>query len=90
MREASVTIVNQLGLHTRAASVLVRLATTFEADITLAREDGKPVNGKSIMGVMLLAATQGTTVRICADGSDEADALAALTQLVRDRFGEDE
>jgi phosphocarrier protein len=84
-----VTIINKLGLHARAAAKFVTLASRFEADIRLLR-DKKEVNGKSIMGVMMLAAAKGTRLEIQACGDDAALALDSLEQLVLQRFGEDE
>ncbi len=84
-----VTIVNRLGLHARAAAKFVTLASGFESDIRLVRGE-REVNGKSIMGVMMLAAGRGTQLRIVADGSDAEEALARLRELIESRFGEDE
>jgi phosphocarrier protein len=84
-----VTIVNRLGLHARAAAKFVTLASGFESDIRLIRGQ-REVNGKSIMGVMMLAAGRGTRLKIAADGDDAAEALARLEELIRSRFGEDE
>lgn len=83
-----VTIVNQLGLHARAAAKFVHIAGRFASRIKVARQ-GREMDGKSIMGLMLLAAARGTSVTITADGSDEAAALAALVHLVSEGFGED-
>lgn len=87
MPEASLTIVNPLGLHARAASKFVNLAKTFESDIRLAR-DGNDADGKSIMSVMLLAAPVGSQVTLTVTGPDEAEAFAALEALIADGFGE--
>ena len=84
-----VTIVNKLGLHARAAAKLVTTASGFGADIQL-EKDNQRVNGKSIMGVMMLAAGQGTDLTLIADGEDEAQAVEAITLLSQDRFGEEE
>jgi len=89
MGSREVTIVNKLGLHARAAAKLVTAASGFAADIRLKR-DSREVNGKSIMGVMMLAASKGTQLEIIADGSDEIAALDSLEALVADRFGEPE
>ena len=89
MKCAEVVVVNKLGLHARAAAKFVSLAGEFAAEVSLARE-GQQVNGKSIMGVMMLAAAKGTRLTICAEGADEARAVEALTRLVRERFGEAE
>ncbi|MDX1514780.1 MAG: HPr family phosphocarrier protein [Gammaproteobacteria bacterium] len=84
-----VTIVNKLGLHARAAAKFVTLASGFSSQITIKR-GGKEVNGKSIMGVMMLAAGKGTEIEICAEGGDAADAADKLVSLVEERFGEAE
>ncbi len=89
MRELRITIANRLGLHARAAGKLVNLAKTFESRITLRRED-EEVDGKSIMAVMLLAAPAGTELTLKADGEDEEAAMAAVAELISNRFGEDE
>ena len=83
----NVQIVNPLGLHARPAAQLVKLANQYTAEVTIAR-DGMPVNAKSIMGVMMLAAEQGCTVQIAADGSDAEAAVDALAGLVAKGFGE--
>jgi phosphocarrier protein len=87
MTDREATIVNPLGLHARPAAQLVRLAASFTSDVRLAK-DGMEVNGKSIMGVMMLAAECGSTVRVRADGADEADAVAAICTLIAEGFGE--
>jgi phosphocarrier protein len=87
MTEQTTTIVNPLGLHARPAAQFVKLANTFASDIEVLKE-GVPVNGKSIMGVMILAAECGSSVTIRANGADEAAAVAALVQLVGSGFGE--
>lgn len=79
---------NRLGLHARAAAKFVHTATKFSSHIRIAR-DGKSMDGKSIMGILLLAAGAGTTVVISADGADEADAVDALCLLVNSGFGEE-
>ncbi len=86
--QQQLTIVNKLGLHARAAAKLVTLASSFQADITL-EKDGRRVNGKSIMGVLMLAAAQGTQIIATADGADAPQALRELAALVADRFGEE-
>ena len=86
--EREVTIVNKLGLHARAAAKLVTLAGAYEAEVRLWR-DGRGVNAKSIMGVMMLAAAKGTVLRVVAEGADAAAAADALAALVADRFGEE-
>ncbi len=82
-----VTIVNKLGLHARAAAKFVTLASGFASQITLKRGE-REVNGKSVMGVMMLAAGKGTDIEICAEGADSVDAADKLASLVADRFGE--
>lgn len=84
-----VTIVNKLGLHARAAAKLVSLASSFSSDIEVEHAQRK-VNGKSIMGVMMLAASQGKEIVIHTAGEDEERALQQLCLLVADRFGESE
>jgi phosphocarrier protein HPr len=83
-----VTVVNQLGMHARAAAKFVHLAAKFQSQIRVGR-DTREMDGKSIMGLLLLAAARGTTIRISAEGADEADAVAALAELVQTGFGED-
>jgi phosphocarrier protein len=82
-------IVNKLGLHARAAAKLTHLAGSYQCDIWLSRS-GRRVNAKSIMGVMMLAAGQGTSVLIEADGADAEQAIGALTRLIAEKFGEGE
>lgn len=89
MLERDLLIVNKLGLHARASAKLTQTAARFQSEIWVSR-NGRRVNGKSIMGVMMLAAAQGTTIRVDADGSDEAEAIAAIVALVEGRFGEEE
>ena len=89
MQDRNVTIVNKLGLHARAAARFVTLASSFASAIKLAR-NGQQVNGKSIMGVMMLAASQGSEINLSADGEDEQQAIERLTELIAQRFGEDE
>ncbi|MCB1760326.1 MAG: HPr family phosphocarrier protein [Gammaproteobacteria bacterium] len=84
-----VTIVNKLGLHARAAAKFVTLASQFGCEVQLTLK-GQSINGKSIMGVMMLAASQGTEITLSTDGEDEADAMQALEQLILERFGESE
>lgn len=88
MTSQAVTVVNRLGMHARAAAKFVHLATRFEARVKVAR-DGREMDGKSIMGILLLAAARGSTITISADGADEQDAVAALAALVQSGFGED-
>jgi len=87
MNAREVVIINPLGLHARPAAQIVRLASNFNADIRL-EKDGMEVNGKSIMGVMMLAAECGSTLRILAEGADADAALEALCGLVSRGFGE--
>jgi phosphocarrier protein len=85
--EQTATICNELGLHARPAAQLVRLASSFRAELWIER-DGSAVNAKSIMGVMMLAAEQGAVVRVRAEGPDEAEAVAAIVALIARGFGE--
>ncbi len=87
MTSRSVTIVNQLGMHARAAARFVHAAATFQSRILVSRE-GREMDGKSIMGLLLLAAARGTLITITADGPDEARAVAELADLVACGFGE--
>ena len=86
MIEREATIVNPQGLHARPAARIVRLASSFDSDIEICK-DGVGVNGKSIMGVMMLAAEEGSIIRVRTEGSDEAAALEALKELVEGKFG---
>jgi phosphocarrier protein HPr len=88
MTSCDVSIKNRLGLHARAAAKFVHVATRFRSQVRVAR-DGRVMDGKSIMGILLLAAAYGTTISISADGPDETDAIAALCQLVDSAFGEE-
>ena len=88
MTSQSVAVVNQLGIHARAAAKFVHLATRFEARVRVALQ-AREIDGKSIMGILLLAAAQGSIITITADGRDETDAIAALVALVATGFGED-
>ena len=88
MIRKEITIINKLGLHARAAAKLVTCASRFQSHIRLVRESHR-VNGKSIMGVMMLAASQGTKLGLEVEGEDQEQALAALEELVNGRFGED-
>ena len=89
MTSKSVTVVNQLGMHARAAAKFVHVATKYQAQVRVARET-REMDVKSIMGILLLAAARGTTITIRADGVDEGDALDALVALVGSGFGEEE
>ena len=88
MTSQHVTVVNQLGMHARAAAKFVHLATRFQAQVRVARE-ARQMDGKSIMGLLLLAAACGSVLTISADGADEAEAVDALVALVESGFGED-
>ena len=88
MTSQHVTLVNQLGMHARAAAKFVHLATRFTARVRVGREQ-REMDGKSIMGILLLAAARGSTITITAEGSDERDAVDALVALVQSGFGED-
>jgi len=87
MLQQEFEIVNKLGLHARASALFVKTASRFRSEVKLAR-DGIEVNGKSIMGIMMLAAAKGTRVRLSVDGDDEAEAMAAIGALITDGFGE--
>jgi phosphocarrier protein HPr len=84
-----IEIINKLGMHARAAAKFVKLASAFGSNIEIERK-GRRVNGKSIMGVMMLAASKGSHVTIYADGEDAEASLDQLEQLINDRFDEDE
>jgi phosphocarrier protein len=86
--EKTLTIVNELGLHARAATKFVQLASKFPCDVTLSK-DGSEVNGKSIMGVLMLVASKGSVVTIKARGERSAEAVAGLAKLIEEKFGED-
>jgi phosphocarrier protein len=81
-------IINKLGLHARASALFVKTASRFTAEVRLAKE-GVEVNGKSIMGIMMLAASKGTTVSLSLEGVDEAEALQAIGDLITNGFGEE-
>ena len=89
MIKQKITIVNKLGLHARAASKLVNCASQYESDVSIGR-NGNQVNAKSIMGVMMLAASKGVELDLEVDGGDEEACSQALTELISNRFGEDE
>jgi phosphocarrier protein len=89
MIKKNITIVNKLGLHARAASKLVNCASQFESEIFIGR-NGNRVNAKSIMGVMMLAASKGVELELEVDGGDEQVCCQALVELIENRFGEDE
>jgi len=87
MIERTVTIANKNGLHARPAAEIVKTAAKFKADITLVRDELE-VNGKSIMGVMMLAAEYGSTLKLRADGPDAEQAVTAIATLIENKFGE--
>jgi len=89
MQKRDIEIVNKLGLHARASAKLTQLATRFKCEVNLER-NGRRVNAKSIMGVMMLAAGKGTTIQIETEGDDEIDAMNELVTLINDKFGEGE
>ena len=89
MSDVKIQIANRLGLHARAAARFVHLANTFRSRITVSR-DGSRVDGKSILGLLTLAASKGTALRLTAEGDDAEEAVRQLAQLVHDRFGEPE
>lgn len=87
MTERAVTVVNELGFHARAAAKFVHMATRFSAQVRVGR-DARMMDGKSIMGILLLAAARGTTVTVTANGPDEREAVEALAGLIESGFGE--
>jgi len=89
MLRLQVEIVNRLGLHARASAKLTQLAGGFQSDVWMTR-DGRRVNAKSIMGVMMLAAAKGSSVELETEGPDEQAAMDALVALIKDKFGEGE
>ena len=89
MMKREIKVVNKLGLHARASAKLTQLASKFQSGVWLSR-NGRRVNAKSIMGVMMLAAGMGSTVELEADGEDEASALQEIERLFADKFGEGE
>jgi phosphocarrier protein len=88
MQEKTVTIKNKLGLHARPAALMVQTASRFKSKVKILKDE-QEVDGKSIMGLMTLAASAGSGLRLVVDGDDEAQALAALEQLVNSGFGEE-
>jgi phosphocarrier protein len=86
--ERTLKIVNELGLHARAATKLVQLASKYPCDVTVTK-DGHEVNGKSIMGVLMLVASKGSTVTLRAKGDKAQECIDALAKLIEDKFGED-
>ncbi|PAT32509.1 phosphocarrier protein HPr [Vandammella animalimorsus] len=89
MIQTTATIVNKLGLHARASAKLTKLASSFPCQVWMAR-NGRRINAKSIMGVMMLAAGQGAQVQLETEGEQEEQAMQALLELIADRFGESE
>ena len=89
MQQQEVEIINKLGLHARASAKLSQLAGKFESEVWLER-NSKRVNAKSIMGVMMLAASKGSVIGVETEGEDEGEAMQALRELIADRFGEEE
>ena len=89
MPSCEVTIINKLGLHARASAKFTQLAAKFQSDVWLTR-NGRRINAKSIMGVMMLAAGKGAKVLLEADGPDEQQCVTALAGLINDKFGEGE
>jgi phosphocarrier protein HPr len=87
MQQREVEIINKLGLHARASAKLTQLAAKYQCEISLAR-NGRRINAKSIMGVMMLAAGKGSKVLLETDGPDEAEAMNAIVALIGDYFGE--
>jgi len=87
MQQREVEIINKLGLHARAAAKLTQLAAKYQCEVSLAR-NGRKVNAKSIMGVMMLAAGKGSRVLLETDGPDEGEAIEAIVALIGDYFGE--
>lgn len=88
MLQKEFLIVNKLGLHARASALLVKTSSCYSSDVKLAR-DGVEVNGKSIMGIMMLAASKGTYVRLTVSGADEAEAFQTIGDLINNGFGEE-
>ena len=88
MLQKEFVIVNKLGLHARASALFVKTASRFAADVKLSKE-GVEVNGKSIMGIMMLAASKGTTVSLTVEGEDETEAMQVIGDLIANGFGEE-
>ncbi|MBO6510570.1 MAG: HPr family phosphocarrier protein [Roseibium sp.] len=89
MLEKDLTIVNRRGLHARASAKLVKLVETFDADVQVSK-DGQTVGGTSIMGLMMLAASPGCSIRVCVSGAEAEAAINAISELVEDGFGEED
>lgn len=88
MLQKEFLIINKLGLHARASALLVKTASRFSSEVKLARE-GVEVNGKSIMGIMMLAAPKGTTVKLTVAGEDETEAMQSIGEIISTGFGEE-
>lgn len=88
MQQQEFEIVNKLGLHARASALFVKTASKFQSEVKLARESVE-VNGKSIMGIMMLAASKGTKIRLTVEGTDEDEAMQTIGALIIDGFGEE-
>jgi len=89
MLKKTITIINKLGLHARAASKMVATASSFESKVLIGKDE-KLIDGKSIMAVLMLAATKGTEIEVITDGKDEEEALQAINDLINRRFDEEE
>ena len=89
MPEREIEIINKLGLHARASAKLTQTASSFPCEVWISR-NGRRINGKSIMGVMMLAAARGSSIRLETSGAEEEAAMAALVALIEDKFGEAE
>ena len=89
MLEREIEITNKLGLHARAAAKLVKVAGGFTSSIEIEKQEQR-VNAKSIMSVMMLAASRGNTVKLFVEGDDQTDAMASVIELIQNKFGEDE
>ena len=86
--EKEIPIVNRLGLHARPAAMFVRIASRYRSEVWV-EKDGEQINGKSIMGLMMLAAGQGSKLKLCCEGADAAKAVEELEQLIANKFNED-
>ncbi len=89
MKTITIEIINKLGLHARAAAKFTGIASKFDCEIMVTHSE-KKINGKSIMGLLMLAASKGSTITIEADGKDEGDAISSLADLINNRFNEEE
>lgn len=88
MLQKDFLIINKLGLHARASALFVKTSSRYSSDVKLARDDVE-VNGKSIMGIMMLAASKGSSVRLTVDGADESEAFQVIGELIATGFGEE-